>query len=51
LEKTTIGRPVVVAVVKIRIIGDPGCGSGYEQITVTATGCTTLVVGMNVALY
>jgi len=42
LVKITTDRPVLVAVVKISITGDPGCGSGYEQITVAATSCTPL---------
>jgi hypothetical protein len=41
LEKIATSLPV--AVVKIGITGDPGCGSGYEQITTTATACTPLI--------
>jgi hypothetical protein len=41
--KTATGLPVAVAVVKIGITEDPGCGNGYEQISVTATACTPLV--------
>jgi len=45
LIKTATDRPIAVAVVKIGITGDPGCGSGYEQITVTSTSCTPLDAG------
>jgi hypothetical protein len=33
LVKAATGLSVAVAVVKIKITGDPGCDSGYEQIT------------------
>jgi hypothetical protein len=39
MVKTATG----VAIIEIVIIGNPGCGFGYELITATATGCTPLI--------
>jgi hypothetical protein len=34
-----------VVVIKIGITEDPDCGSGYDQITATATTCRPLMIG------